>query len=380
MSDLYIKVIETDSEFDRVKNEWLNFEKKVNNQNINASYIWQRTWWKHFKGYEPFGYNKKLCILFLYNKENILRAIAPFCEVTRKHRGIRYKTIEFIAQQWGATYLDIISDGLSKEEFNFIFDWLKKNRIYDVIELKYIPEFTPNFYLKKNNITVLSGCPEIEIKDFKDVDQYRQKTYSKSLRKNLRTAKNRIKRENVNYCEEISDIINDIDFKEIERVSQSKLIDNKSCIYNNFVKKEFLKDIYYDFDLPTNVVKIILNNKLGSYRINFLYNKSKYCSDASYGRNYRHYDLGALSIDLNIRDSFERKILIHCMGPGIDSYKLKFSKRIVRIYTLLEKGNSLKGKILYVIKKRLNQKIADTFLEELKIKQSYKGIKKYGDN
>jgi hypothetical protein len=68
------------------------------------------------------------------------------------------------------------------------------------------------------------------------------------------------------------------------------------------------------------------------------------------------------------------------MGPGIDSYKLKFSKRIVRIYTFLEKGNSLKGKILYVIKKRGNQKIEDAFLEELKIKQSYKGIKKYEDN
>lgn len=380
---MYIKAIKTDKEFDEAKNEWINFEEKINNQNITLSYIWQRTWWKHFKDYEKegLGQNKKLCILFLYSDEDKLRAIAPFCEVTRKIRKlIKYKAIEFIAQQWGAIYLDIISDKLNREEYNFIFDWLKKNRKYDVIELKYIPEFTLNFDLKKNNITVLSGCPEIEIKDFKNVEQYKQKAYSKSLRKNLRTAKHRITRETINYREEISDINNDTDFKEIERVSRSKLIDNKGCIYNNFVKKRFLEDIYYNPNFSVNVVKIILNNKLASYRINFLYNKYKYCFDASYDRNYRHYDLGALSIDLNIRDSFEKKILIHCMGTGVDSYKLKFSKQIVRIYTFLGKGNALNGKILYAIKKMLNQKHADTFLKELKKKQIYKLTKKYGNN
>jgi len=98
---MYISVITIDKEFDEVKNEWLDFEKKLNNQNITSSYIWRRTWWKHFRDYEKrdFGYDKRLCILFLCDKKDMPRAIAPFWEVTRKGRGVKYKTVEFTAQQ-----------------------------------------------------------------------------------------------------------------------------------------------------------------------------------------------------------------------------------------------------------------------------------------
>ena len=364
---MYIRAITIDKEFDKAKNEWMNFEKKVNNQNITSSYVWQRTWWKHFKNYEPFGHDKKLCILFLYNEKNELRAIAPFCEVVKKIKKLKYKTIEFITQQWGATYLDIISNGLSKEKFNFIFDWLKKNKKYDLIELKYIPQFTPNFDLYKSSITVLSGCPEIKIREYKKMKNYIQKNYSKSLRKNLQTAKNRIKRENINYHEEIISIANNDNFEKIKNVSQSKLKDNKYCVYNDSRKKIFLENIYQNPEFPNNIIKIILNNKLVSYRINFIYNKHKYCLDASYDRTYRHYDMGALSVNANIQDSFNKNLSTHCMGTGIDSYKLKFSKRITRIYTFLKRENSLKGTLLYIIKRMLNQKIENNFLKKLKI-------------
>jgi len=91
-------------------------------------------------------------------KKKELRAIAPFCIVKRKFKKIfHYTVVEFIAQQWGATYLDFISSNLSKNEFDYVFDWLKKNRKYDLIHLSYIPELTSNFNLKSENATVLSG-------------------------------------------------------------------------------------------------------------------------------------------------------------------------------------------------------------------------------
>lgn len=366
---MYIKVITTDTEFDEAKNEWQNFEKRVDDKNITSSYVWQRTWWRHFKGYEEknFGQDKKLSILFLYNGKNLLRAIAPFCEVTREIKGLKYKAVEFLAQQWGANYLDIISDKLSREEYDFIFDWLKDNRKYDLIELMYIPEFTSIFNLKKNNTTVLSACPEIKIKNYKEVKYYIQKEYSKSLKKNLQTARNRMERENIDYREEVSDIISDADLKEIENVSRSKLKDNKHCIYDNPEKKKFLSDIYCNSELFSNVIKIMINDKLASYRINLLYHEFEYCCDASYDRSYPHYDLGAFSVNLSIRNSFEKGILTHCLGTGADPYKLKFSKQIIKIYTFLQGGNSLKGVSFYIIKKLRNRKIENDFLAELKI-------------
>ena len=56
-------------------------------------------------------------------KKKELRAIAPFCIVKRKFKKIfHYTVVEFIAQQWGATYLDIISSNLSKNKFDFVFN------------------------------------------------------------------------------------------------------------------------------------------------------------------------------------------------------------------------------------------------------------------
>ena len=85
---MYIKAITTDKEFDSVKNEWIDFEKKVDNKNITSSYLWQRVWWKHFGHIDnnQYGYDKKLSILFLYNEEKELRAIAPFCIIKRKFK------------------------------------------------------------------------------------------------------------------------------------------------------------------------------------------------------------------------------------------------------------------------------------------------------
>jgi hypothetical protein len=352
---MYINIIDTENKFDEIKNIWMSFEKKINNRNISSSYIWQRTWWKYFKNYEnlKFGYNKKLCILLLYDKDNMLKAIAPFCELTRKIYFLNFKTIEFISSQWGGTYIDILSNKLSKEEFNFIFNWLKNNKKYDLIILRYIPEFSSNINnINRNDFTIMSACPEINISNFKNMEYYRQKEYSKSLKQNFRTSKNRMNKDDINYKEDIVKNFKYFDYTDIKNISKSKLIDNKGCVYENSRIEAFLKNIYFNKEFPNNVVKILFNNKLVCYRINFLYNNCKYCFDASYDRNYRHYDLGALSVDLNINDSFEKNYYIHCMGAGMDFYKLK--------------GNTLTAPLYYVIARWYGRRTEKKFNKELK--------------
>ncbi len=365
---MYIKAITTDKEFDSVKSEWMDFEKKVNNKNITSSYLWQRTWWKHFGHIDnaEYGYNKKLSIFFLYKDKNELRAIIPFCIVKRKLKKIfHYTIVEFIAQQWGATYLDIICGKLSTEEYDFIFDWLKQNKKYDLIELNYIPENTPNFNLSRENATVMSACPEIKISNYNDMDHYIQEEYSSKLRQNLRRPKEKMKREGISYCEETLEGIDIDNFKEIENISRSKTTDNKHCIYDDLQKRAFLKNIYATPEFRGHILKVILNGKLSSYGINFIYNNWKYWFDASYDRTYPHYNLGAISADLNIKDSFEKKIETHCMGPGIDPYKLKFSKQLIKIYSFLKKGNTLKSGLIYKKKLSANKYIENNFLREL---------------
>jgi len=363
---MFVKPIISDSDFYEVQSEWITFEGKVDNKNITTSYEWQRTWWKHFKDYEnkEFGYNKKLCILFLYNDENILRAIAPFCEITRIKSGLKYKTIEFLAQQWGANYLDIITDKLTEDEFSFLFSWLETNKKYDVLELKYIPVFTQNFKINTDCLTVMSACPEMDFKNYLDAEEYRQNVYSKNLKKKLRKAVNRLEKDNIKYRERIIDI-KDIDINSIKAVSRSKLLDDKHCIYDEPEKEKFLKDIYYNPVFKTNIATILFDDKFVSYRINLFYNNYKYCFDASFDREYHYYELGPLTIDLNVGDTFEKKISVYCKCTGIDPYKLKFANKINRIYTFLQKGNTVKGLFWYLAKKNYNRKIAEEFEKTL---------------
>jgi len=365
---MYIKVIMTDDEFDQVRNEWLSFEKKVDNQNITSSYIWQRTWWKHFKDYESgeLGYDKRLCVLFLYNKEDMLRAIAPFCEVTRKKWGVKYQTIEFIAQQCGATYLDIISDKLSEEEYYFIFDWLRNNRRYDFIELKYIPEFTPNFDLSKNNIAVLSACPEIMSDTY---DLVRSNYYAKGLKSNLRRRLNKIKREGIDLTTTclVSNQILDR-FEEIKEVSMSKELSSKHCIYRNSRIEDFVKDLIKSYLENAMCFFIDHKSKAVAYKLGIRAGERYYAWDAAYSRNekeLKRLSLGNLDTDYAIRYLFNTGVRNFCFGSGADFHKLRFSKQIVKIYTLLKKGNTSKAVPLSIIKKRKNRRIEKTFNEEL---------------
>jgi len=366
---MYIKEIKTDKEFDSVKNEWTDFEKKVDNKNITSSYIWQRTWWKHFGHIDnnQYGFDKKLSILFLYNEKKELCVIAPFCIVKRKFKRIFcYKSVEFIAQQWGATYLDFVSSDLSKDEIDYIFDWLKKNRKYDLIYLRYIPEFTSNFDLKSENATVLSGCPEIEGESYSNV---RKKYYSKNLKHKLNRIHNKIDRENTNINNVIingENILNYID--NISLVSKSKKFSGKHSIYLDPKKESFIKDLVFNFSVKSNCILLFYNKKLCAYNLGYYYNKKYFAVDASYNRKIielENYSIGNITYDNLVRDTFSKEINEFCFGTGIDSYKLRFTKKVCKIYNVLYKGNTLKSGLMYKKKLSVNKHIENNFLKEL---------------
>jgi len=366
---MYIKAITTDKEFDSVKDEWIDFERKVDNKNITSSYLWQRTWWKHFGDIDnnQYGYNKKLSILFLYNDRNQLRAIAPFCIVKRKLKKIfSYIIVEFIAQQWGATYLDFISADLSKNEVDYIFKWLKTNRKYDLLHLRYIPEFTNNFDLKSKNATVLSGCPEIEGENYSNV---RKKYYSKSLKRNLNRIHNKIVRKNtkIDFIFKNGEKILDY-FYNISLVSKSKEYSGKHSIYLDIKKESFIKDIVFNFSRKSNCILFFYNKNLCAYNLGYYYNKKYFAIDASYNRNIialRKYSIGNITFDKLIEDTFSRGINKFCFGAGIDPYILRFTKKVCKIYNILYNGNTLRGSIIYEKKLSNNTHIEDSFLKEL---------------
>ena len=102
-----------------------------------------------------------------------------------------------------------------------------------------------------------------------------------------------------------------------------------------------------------------------AYRTNLICGNIKYCFEASYDRDFPKYNLGVISVDASVEDSFEKQLNYHCEGPGLDSYKLKFSTHDVILNYFIGKGNTLKSFVLYPILsffiKRKSSKFKETY-------------------
>lgn len=359
--DLSIKIIQTNNAFLQIREDWQVLEQNIQHTNLTSCYDWLFTWWSVFEKVDnnEIGFNKKLFIICLY-RDNALIAIAPFVKVIRKIAGIKISFLEFLGQQWSAIYLDFIAKDLLLIERNFIFQCLYKNLKFNVLFLKYIPQNTSFFSLHELNIYY--ACPHININNFSSFEDYKNKFYSRNLKQNIRTASNRIEN-NKDILKKSIETINDDNFKDIVAISKSKLLDDKNWLYGDKNKMNFYKTIYSK--ISSNVSLLKINDKNVAYRTNMIFNNYKFCIDASYDRAYKKYELGSLSVDLNINDSFEKKLTVECMGPGIDLYKFKFTKELTYIYIYLKRGNSFLSNFFYIILKILVKRKGKLFEKDL---------------
>jgi len=201
-----------------------------------------------------------------------------------------------------------------------------------------------------------AACPVIKLADYKNYEHYKIKNYSKNLKRNLKKIYNKTKKRNVTIKRSIEKISPTI-LNEIKRLSLQKARDGKNSIYRHTEKQKCYNTAYRKYESHASV--IMLNNTYVSYITDIIINGKKYCIDTSYDRNYKEYDLGTLNIDRSIRDSFEQGLDIHSLGPGLETYKLKFTKEIEKLYMIGSCGNTIKSLVLnlyftYILKKREN--------------------------
>lgn len=361
MREIKIKNIETSSGFISLEKEWRILEKSLNHSNLTSSYDWLNTWWSVFKNVNNslIGFNKKLIIICLYENHNLV-AIAPLLKVNRKKYGINISFIEFLGQQWAGNYLDIIAGKSHIKYRNIIFKWLYNNVKFDSIFLKYIPNDTQCFTL--DQLYLYSACPEINISEFRNYDEYVKNKYSKNLKQNLRTAYNKAKKAD-DMIETSIEALDHKNFKETVRLSEFKLLDRKNSIFNDENKSLFMQEVTKI--MTSNVVFVHLNGKNVAYRTNVIFNNNKFCLDASYDRNFRKYELGSISVDANLNDSFTNKMFSHCFGPGLDFYKKKFTKKNINIYMFIHKGNTFFSLIIFNIIKYLAKRKTASYNKEL---------------
>ncbi len=97
----------------------------------------------------------------------------------------------------------------------------------------------------------------------------------------------------------------------------------------------------------SNVTNITLDDETVAYRTNLIYGSTKFCIDASYHRDYPKYNLGILSVDASIKDSYTKELSFHCEGPGLDYYKTKFASDYILLNYFIKRGNTFLSLIIY---------------------------------
>jgi len=365
ISDGYtVRLIDNTSDFERAEAEWKRLEQEAGHSNITASYDWLRTWWSVFasRNDAQFGRRKQLRILLLYQGPELV-AIAPLVRLERRAllRSIVY--IEFLAQQWGATMLDLISRDPSPAITHAVMDWLQTNERYDVLHLSYIPEHTKHFCVSDESATVLSACPLVHRKDYADYDEYCRMVQSKNLRRMVRKSFRRMKEKQWSY-EFVTGPADAAALAEMRRLSLCKLGDRKGSPFTDRDKARFLAAIYTA--LPSDVRFLRINGRAAAYTSLLSFGDGVFAYDTSYDRELRDVAPGQVLRTENIRLFFaEGRHAFLCGGTGLGFHKRRHYPRVVKIYSLTRPGNTRRAPAYAARLLERNREVARRFEQEL---------------
>jgi hypothetical protein len=333
-----IQLMTTLDEFKAYKASWLSFEETIEEMPITGCYHYLFAFWSHFlKMKEKNILDKELAIALLL-KDGQVKAIFPFCIITRKRKFFfSVRSLEFIGQQLFSCFSDVITESISQEEFKLVIEKIYQSYKIDVMCLSHITKTSKAYNAGYEKNYRFNLCYRYDLTAFPDYKHY-SAVYAASHKQNIRTAKNRIERDGLTY-EEFSRPITEIDMQEIMRLSASKLRDGKSDVYSDGAKLALSKDLYAVFN--ARVLYIALNGKPVAYRTNLYYRNEKFCFDASFDRDYKKYSVGMLSVEANLKDSFLHGYREHSEGWGEDVYKERFSTGFDALYAKIGKGNRL---------------------------------------
>jgi len=319
--------------------EWRAFEADQPILYLTQSYDWLRLWWEMFEQREDqrFGFHKELLIIMLY-KEGILVAIAPLVRLVRKKIGLYFSFIEFLSQQWGSAFMDVIGSSDDLDSRIYIIAWLYQNIKFDVINLSYLPERSTTLMIAEvEHVFKLSACPIIPVANYSTFQEYIDANCTSHHKHNLRTRANRIRRDGLKY-ECTQETVSSETIEDIYRVSKSKLLDGKTSIYLEEDKRRFMLGVLSRF--AADVLFVKLNGRVAAYRLQVYFRDWKICIDAAYDRDFRPYGVGMLSVHESIQDSFAKELAVHCEGTGTDDYKLAFTRQVITIYDCMRAGNT----------------------------------------
>jgi hypothetical protein len=331
-----------------LKNIWSVFEEK----DIPEGFEFKRLlhWWREFRDINSnkIGRQKRLKIIVGYESDTPILILPLVLSIRKKQKFLNIRYLEFLSQSFSFHELDIISKDLQKATIEELFEFIRKNIKYDVINLSYLNDNSP--LIKYSSLQKMYHSGKVIIPISENYEEIRKNGYSKNLRHVLNKFNRRIKElDEVVKFDVITDREKIIEIKDqIFSVSNSKTRDfGMHSIYNNtFIGNAYFENI---INKPNPYCAVIyFENQLVSYNYGYFSATAVYAMDAAYNRKFadaQKIGMGILAYDMVVQ-YFAKKKQIVDMGFGLDDYKFRFSKQLQISYTLYGFSHSIRSKIV----------------------------------
>jgi hypothetical protein len=360
MMDLTFQIVTKLEDLIRLEQSWRQLEINDPDCPIMGSFDWIIQWWETFSSAssKDLGNKKELLIICAFSEYQLV-AVAPFIKVERRKLGITTKWVEFLGQQWGGIYQDIIKHPNVHLRIEALVEILRSHTKFDVLFLKQIPASTTRF--PRDRLTPYAACPELVLGCYSNFDEFLT-SCSKKLRGNLRQGVSRMKREGFKVDMQ-AQRVDDATIHAMKYISRSKILDNKRWLWGDPSKENFYRGLFLKFDSFAAMLKI--NDQPIVYFANLLFKSRAYCIDGAYDRSYPRYELGNLSVHQSIKTSFDLGLKSICMGPGLDEYKLRQANHLENLCAYIERGNTLLGVAIELLVSRAAHKRSKLFQKSL---------------
>lgn len=322
-------------EIQELKEEWQNKIKQFFYEKTKLTYC--QTWeWNYqiYKYYKEKFYRKYILGNFIYiyiYEDDDLKLIAPI--------SYRSNKATIIGKGCGQNYYDFIyGNGLDDRYFLELLKYLKKKNI-KILDIPLIREESSLFKFIKNS-NYKHNLKETKIVklnyNYSSFEEY-FKNLSKSTRQNIRTAYNRMEKDNIDYKYFVKE--KDISSNEARKmmefyVKRHDTIKKGDTLKENiifYLRKLFLgewqndKVVYYSMTGNNNhkLYTLYLNNELAAYYYGLIYPYNKISfKHVCINNKYRKYSPGMiLAMEILKRDS--EKYDCFDFTTGVEDYKYK---------------------------------------------------------
>jgi len=353
-----VKILCDQSKFKNLENKWVEILEKSKQNNPFLTFEWQSSWWEHFK-------RENCLFVVLVSEGKDIVGIAPLMLVMR----FGFKELRFISSPV-ADYEDIIASGdddYREKIFFAIFEYLSRNRDWDILRLKGIRLSSPNFKAlervarNKNRVNIKlsshkDGAPFIDTKQ--TWEKYCQ-GLSRKFFSDTRRRIARMKEEDAVFSVRKVEMKNDIPLF-LESLIRLHIHRRSSfqtrSVFEEPANRAFFKQVCENFfdrgwlDLSY----LNLNGKTAAINLGFNYGNKFHYYIPAFDENFRKNAIARLLLFELIKVSFAKQMDCFDFMLGEEEYKKDFKPHIEPLYFLDIYPGKPKGILAYAFFNRIN--------------------------